>query len=303
MEKSKYIWLSGKFLPWNKAKVHFLTHALHYGSAIFEGIRCYSTPNGPAVFRLKDHLERFYDSALIIEMKIPFPKEKLRKAVLELVKKNRLKECYIRPLAFYGYGRMGLNPLGIRPEVGVACWKWETYFGKSVLEKGITAGISSWQRISPKAMPTKAKASGNYVNSILAKIDAINSGHDEGILLDAEGNVAEASGENIFVVRDLELITPPETNILEGITRKSVIEIASREEIPVKEEYFTRDQLYTADEAFLTGTAAEITPIREVDERKIGNGKRGQITKRLQKKFFEIVHGKDSQYSKWLDFV
>ncbi len=301
MQKTKYIWLNGKFVPWEKAKVHFLTHALHYGSGIFEGMRCYETRKGPAVFRLKEHLDRFYKSALIIEMHIPFTRKELYKIILQLVKKNRLRECYIRPLAFYGYGRMGLNPLGIKPEVGIACWKWETYFGKKVLETGIRAGISSWQRISPNSMPVQAKAAGNYVNSILAKIEALQSGHDEAILLDAEGNVAEASGENIFIVRDNILITPPETHVLQGITRKSIIEIAHNEGIPVREEHFTRDQLYTADEAFLTGTAAEITPIHSVDEREIGIGK--PLTMQLQKRFFEIVHGKDSLYSSWLDFV
>ena len=303
MQKSKFIWLSGRFVPWDNAKVHFLTHALHYGSAIFEGIRCYNTKKGPAIFRLNDHIDRFYDSAQIIEMKIPFPKEKIKKAILELVKRNKLKECYIRPLAFYGPGRMGINPLGIKPMVGIACWKWQAYFGKKAHDSGIRVAVSSWQRISPKAMPVQAKAAGNYVNSILAKIEALQGGYDEAILLDAEGNVAEASGENVFIVENNALLTPPKPDILEGITRNSIIEIAKNEGIEVREEYFTRDQLYTAEEAFLTGTAAEITPIREVDGRKIANGKPGQITKKLQKKFFEIVHGKDSNYSKWLSFV
>lgn len=303
MEKTKFIWLNGKFVPWNNAKVHFLTHALHYGSAIFEGIRCYNTVNGPAVFRLKDHLDRFFDSALILEMKIPFPKQKLYNAIVSLVKKNKVKECYIRPLAFYGYGRMGINPLGIKPMVGIACWKWGAYLGEKAIHHGIRAGISSWQRISPSAMPTKAKASGNYVNSIVAKIEAVNSGYEEAIMLDAEGNVAEASGENVFIVRENELLTPPPTDILEGITRKSIIEIAQNNDIPVKEEYFTRDQLYTAEEVFLTGTAAEVTPVREVDGRKIGTGRPGKITKILQEKYFGIARGKDKKYFKWLDFV
>ncbi len=303
IEKSKFIWLNGKFVPWDKAQVHFLTHALHYGSGVFEGIRCYNTLKGPAVFRLKDHLHRLYDSALIIEMKIPFPKEKLYKAILELVRKNKMKECYIRPLVFYGYGRMGINPLGIKPMAGIACWKWGTYLGKEALEKGIRAGTSSWQRIGKQSMPTQAKATGNYINSILAKIEAINEGYEEAIMLDGDGNVAEASAENVFMVRENALITPPETNILEGITRKSIMEIARNGGIEVKEELFTRDQLYTADEAFLTGTAAELTPIREIDGRRIGDGKPGKITVLLQKKFFDIARGKNPDYFKWLDFV
>jgi len=302
MKKSKFIWMNGKFVSWDKAQVHFLTHALHYGSAIFEGIRAYKTPKGTAVFRLKDHLDRFYDSALIIEMKIPFPKKKLHNAILTLVKKNKLKECYIRPLAFYGYGKMGINPLDNKVSVGLAAWKWGAYLGKDALENGIRAGISSWKRIHIDSMPTKSKAAGNYINSILAKIESINSGYEEGILLDAEGNVAEASAENIFIVRKGKLVTPPPNDILEGITRRSIIQIAKDNGYTVLERKFTRDQLYTAEEAFLCGTAAEVTPVREVDKRKIGTGK-FPITKLLQQSFFDIVHGKNSDYKNWLDIV
>jgi branched-chain amino acid aminotransferase len=301
--KSKYIWLNGKYTLWDKAQVHFLTHGLHYGSAFFEGIRCYNTRKGPAIFRLNDHFDRFYDSAKILEMKLPFTQKKLVSVTKELVKKNKLKECYIRPLGFFGYGRMGINPLGIKPMVGIAAWKWGAYLGAAALKKGIRAEVSSWTRIHPTSMPTKAKASGNYVNSILAKIEAVNDGYDEAILLDHQGNVSEASAENLFIVKDGILMTAPKTDILEGITRESLIQVAQDFGMPFKEERFTRDQLYTADEVFMCGTAAEVTPVRSVDKRKIGKGKPGEITKTLQKTFFDIVHGKNAYYEKWLDYI
>lgn len=300
---TKKIWLNGKFVAWKDAKVHFLTHALHYGSAVFEGIRCYNTKYGPAVFRLDEHLDRLYDSEKIFGSKIPYAKGELRDAIMKLIKLNKLSECYIRPLVFLGYGKMGLNPIGCPVEVGIAAWKWENYLGEHGLKHGIRAKISSYSRDHVNISMTKAKISGNYVNSILAKREVAEAKYDEAIMLDLEGFVAECSAENLFIVRDKALVTVPRATILEGITRDSVIQIAKNESIPFLEERLTRDQLYVADEIFMTGTAAEITPVVSVDDRAIGNGKPGPKTRFLQEKFFDVVRAKDPYYFKWLDFV
>jgi len=303
MEETEFIWMNGNLLKWQNAKVHFLTHALHYGSAVFEGIRCYKTGKGPAVFRLKDHLERLFYSADVFGMKIPYSQEELYKATIEVVAKNNLEECYIRPLAYYGYGQMGLNPKGANVDVGIAAWPWGSYLGDEGLKNGIRMKISKWIRPPTNMMPTNAKVSGNYVNSIIAKVDSVNSGFEEAILLDLKGNVAECTGENLFIVKNNELIVPPTENTLKGITRDSMMEIAKDFGITVKEEFFNEEQLLSADEAFLTGTAAEVTPIREINNQKIGEGKPGPVTKKIQEKYYEAIHGKDSKYEKWLDFV
>ncbi|MEM1689181.1 MAG: branched-chain amino acid transaminase [Candidatus Hadarchaeales archaeon] len=301
---TKYIWMDGKFVKWKDAKVHVLTHTLHYGLGVFEGIRCYNTPKGPAIFRLRDHMKRFLKSAKTVEMKIPYNLNELCEAVRETVKMNKIKECYIRPIAFYGYGVMGLNPSGAPVNVAVAVWPWGTYLGEEGLQKGVRVKISKWRRISPMILPPQAKIVANYANSILAKLDALKSGFDEAILLNIDGYIAEGPGENVFIVKDGRLFTPPlDVGALEGITRDSVIKIARDEGLEVMEKNLRIEDLYSADEAFFTGTAAEVTPIAEVDGRKIGSGTRGPITERLQDIYFRTVRGLVKRYLKWLDFV
>ncbi len=302
IKESKYIWFNGKFVPWNEAKIHVLTHSLHYGSGVFEGIRCYKTKYGPAIFRLKDHIKRLYASARVYFMNIPYKMEELINACKELVKVNELEECYIRPIVFRGYGEMGLNPLNAKVEVAIACWEWGPYLGKEGIEKGIKAKISSIRRIEPNILPPNVKCTGHYANSILAKVEAIISGFDEAIMLDHRGYVAEGPGENIFVVKDETIYTPPEhASILKGITRDTVITIAKELGYDVIETDITRDFLYLADEVFFTGTAAEITPIRQIDAYEYKAP--GPITKKIQKKFYEIVRGEDEKYLDWLDFI
>ena len=303
MEEAKYIWMNGEFLPWEKAQVHFLTHGLHYGSAVFEGIRCYEAGEYSAVFRLKDHLKRFHYSASALNMEIPFSEAELYPIVIDLVKRNELRECYIRPLAYFGYGQMGLNPVGAKVEVGIAAWPWGAYLGEEGIKHGIVTKISPWVRPPRHIMPTAAKVSGSYVNSIMAKVDAIMTGYTEGLLLDVDGNIAECTGENIFIVKDSVLITPTLENALEGITRDSIIRIARDQGIKVEEKNFPKEVLYDSDEAFLTGTAAEITPIREIDDRPIGAGKPGPITKKLQDIYYDAIHGRVEKYLHWLDYV
>ncbi len=303
MEEVDYIWMNGKMVNWQDAKIHVLTHTLHYGTGVFEGIRCYSTKKGPAIFRLKDHIKRLMQSAHIMQMNSNFTAGDYEKACIEIVKQNKLKECYIRPLIYYGYGNMGLAVTDCTVDSVVAAWPWGSYLGEEGVKNGIRAKVSSFTRHHVNIMLSKSKTVGNYVNSTCAKMEALHGGYDEAIMLDPQGFVSECSGENIFIVRDGVLITPPVTNALEGITRKAVIEIAANEKISVKEDLFTRDQMYTADEVFLTGTAAELTPVREVDNRVIGNGKPGVITKKLQQKYFDVLHGKDEKYEEWLDFV
>ncbi|MCI0455327.1 MAG: branched-chain amino acid transaminase [Candidatus Dadabacteria bacterium] len=297
------IWFDGKLVPWNEAKVHVLTHTLHYGLGVFEGVRAYECFDGrAAVFRLADHINRLYSSARIAQINIPFSKEEMRKAIFDLLIVNRLNEAYIRPIAFIGDGAMGVHPRNNPTRVAIAAYPWGAYLGDEGVTKGIRAKIASYTRMHVNTFMTKAKISGNYVNSVMAKVEATSLGFDEALMLDTEGYVSEGSGENIFIVRDGTLKTPPLTSILEGITRNSAIEIALDEALRVVTERFTRDELYIADEVFLTGTAAEITPIREVDGRAIGDGIPGPITKRLQTRFFDVVKGRDEKFIGWLDF-
>jgi branched-chain amino acid aminotransferase len=296
--------MDGKLVPWKKANVHVLTHTLHYGMGVFEGIRCYKTEKGPAVFRLKDHMKRLENSARFAGMKLPYSVAELVKATKRTIEANEIEECYIRPLAYYGYGVMGLNPEGSKVNVTIAVWPWGTYLGEEGLERGIRAKVSPWVRIHPRILPPQAKIVGNYANSILAKVDALKSGYDEAILLNMDGNVAEGPGENLFIVKNGTLMTPPlSSGALEGITKDSIIKIAKDEGIDFEERDISREELHAADEAFFTGTAAEVTPIREIDGKRIGDGKRGPITTKLQQIFFNAVRGKDPEYESWLDYV
>jgi branched-chain amino acid aminotransferase len=303
MEETKLIWLDGRLTDWGEAKVHVLTHTLHYGLGIFEGIRCYETARGPAVFRLPEHVRRFFDSAKIAGFTIPYTPEQVSDAIRETVKANGMRACYIRPLAFLGYGVMGLNHTGAPVKVAVAVWPWGAYLGAEGLQRGIRVKISSFTAHHANVTMTKAKIAGNYAVAQLAKMEAVAAGYDEAILLDAQGNVTQGSGENIFIVRHGTLKTPPITAVLEGITRASILTLARERGVPVTEESFARDELYIADEAFFTGTAAEVTPIREVDGRTIGPGKVGPVTSRLQGAFFDVVQGKDATHQEWLTLV
>jgi len=298
------IWIDGEFVAWDAARVHILTHTLHYGLGVFEGIRCYRTADGrSAVFRLGDHVRRLFDSAHINLMELPWRPQEIEEACLETLRQNHLAEGYLRPLAFIGDGEMGLNPGGNPIRVAVIAWAWGKYLGDEGMERGIRAKVSSFSRHFVNAKMTKGKTCGDYVNSILAKREALLDGYDEAILLDPQGLVSEASGENIFLVAGGVLRTPPLHSVLAGITRESVIEIARDKGIPVEEAPITRDELYIADELFLTGTAAEVTPVREVDRRRIGNGSRGPVTKALQAAFFDVVAGRERKYERWLSYV
>ena len=298
------IWLDGKFVDWSDAKVHILTHTLHYGLGVFEGIRCYQTADGrSAVFRLGDHIRRLFDSARINLMEIPFGRKEIEEASLETLRRNHLEEGYIRPIVFIGEGAMGLNPGSNLIRVAVIAWPWGKYLGEEGMENGIRAKISTFSRHHVNAKMTKGKTCGDYVNSILAKREALLDGYDEAIMLDVQGLVSEASGENVFIVRDGVLQTPPLHSVLDGITRATVCELARRRDIPVEERLITRDDLYVADEIFLTGTAAEVTPIREVDHRAIGNGSRGPVTKALQEAYFDVVSGRDPGFERHLAYV
>jgi branched-chain amino acid aminotransferase len=301
---TKFIWMDGKLVPWKEAKIHVLTHTLHYGMGVFEGIRCYKTEKGPAVFRLKDHMKRLENSAKFAEMKLPYSVAELVKATKRTIEANEIEECYIRPLAYYGYGVMGLDPENSKVNVAIAVWPWGTYLGEEGLERGIRAKISPWARIHPRILPPQAKIVGNYANSILAKVDALKSGYDEAILLNMDGNVAEGPGENLFIVKNGKLMTSSlSSGALEGITRDSIIKIAKDEGIDFGERNISREELYAADEAFFTGTAAELTPIREINGRRIGEGKRGPVTTKLQQIFFNAVRGKEPKYEFWLDYL
>jgi branched-chain amino acid aminotransferase len=304
VQKVSKIWMNGKLIPWEEANVHILTHSLHYGLAVFEGIRCYLGHDGKsAVFRLREHVDRLFDSAQIGDVKIPYSKREISEACKETLRVNRLKEGYIRPIVFIGEGVMGVYPGENPVQVAIITWSWGAYLGEEALEKGIRAKVSSYTRHHVNVMMTKAKICGNYVNSVLAKREVMKMGYDEALMLDTEGYVSEASGENIFMVKNGVLKTTPLTSILPGITRDSVIQIAEAKKITLLEERFTRDELYTSQEAFFTGTAAELTPIREVDDRTIGNGKPGPITRELQAAFFDIVKGKNPEYKEWLDYL
>jgi branched-chain amino acid aminotransferase len=297
--EAKTIWMDGRLIPWRDATVHVLTHSLHYGLAVFEGIRCYAGSQGSAVFRLRDHIERLFASAHISCIAIPFSLKELEQAVCETVRSNGLESCYIRPLVYIGSGEMGLyvnsNPI----RVAIAAWPWGTYLGEDGLSKGIRVKISSFARHHVNVSLTRAKISGYYVNSQFAKREVKKAGYDEALLLDTEGYVAEGPGENVFIIRRGVLKTPPLTSVLEGITRDTIMALASELHIPVQEQRLTRDDLYVADEAFFTGTAAEVTPIREIDDRAIGSGQPGPTTRRLQDAFFSIVRGQGG-HSEWL---
>ncbi len=298
------IWMNGELVPWHEAKVHVLSHALHYGSGVFEGIRAYETSRGPAVWHLDGHLDRMYDSASIYHMEIPYSKDQLVQATKDVIRANGLPACYIRPIAFRGYGEIGVNPLANPVDVSIAVWPWGAYLGEDALEQGVRVKVSSWKRHDQNSLPSSAKATGGYLVSILAKIDSLKSGYDEAVLLNHEGHVGEGSGENIFVVRDGELGTPPTSDgCLAGVTRNSVMTMARDLGYTVTERSLVRTDLYLADEVFFTGTAAEVTPIREVDDRVVGEGRRGQVTKSLQDAFFAATKGDDPRYAGWLTYV
>jgi branched-chain amino acid aminotransferase len=304
VEKAKYIWMDGDFIPWDEARVHILTHTLHYGLGVFEGIRAYHCHDGrTAIFRLKEHIQRLFDSAHVMQMAIPFSQAQVEAACVEILRQNQQKEAYLRPLVFIGDGAMGLNPGNNPIRVTVISWLWGAYLGDEGLTKGVRLKTSAFTRHHVRIMMTKTKTVGNYVNSILAKREALQAGFDEAILLDTEGYVSEASGENIFMVKDGVLRTPPLTSILPGITRDALLTLARDLGITVREGKFSLDDLYLADECFLTGTAAEVTPVREVDGRTIGKGAPGPITKKLQTAFFAVVKGQDSKYQNWLTYI
>lgn len=304
VQKTKKIWMDGKFVDWDDARIHVMSHTLHYGVGVFEGIRCYKTEGGgSAVFRLKEHVERLFASAHILTLDIPFTYDDICQAIRKTLHINGLTEGYIRPIAFIGEGEMGLSARTNPVHVAIAVWPWGSYLGDEGLKKGIRAKVSSFCRHHVNSAMTKAKINGYYVNSVMAKWEAVKAGYDEAVLLDTEGYVAEGSGENIFIVRNGILQTSPLTSILPGITRDSVLNIAHKLDIPVKESRFSRDEMYIAEEMFFTGTAAEITPVREVDDRRVGTGKPGPVTKQIQEKFFDIVHGGDALFTHWLDVL
>lgn len=304
IEKSKLIWMNGDLVPWDQAQIHVLTHGLHYGSGVFEGIRAYMTPKGPAVFRLSDHVDRLFQSAHIFMMDIPIPREIIAEGIRAVVRENELGECYIRPIVYMGYGEMGLNPLACVADVSIAAWKWGTYLGEEGLTRGIKLKISSWIRHSPNTLPPAAKGTGMYMNSSLAKMEAVKAGYDEAVLLSSQGYVSECTGENIFVVRKGRIFTPPTSaGALEGITQSTLTSLAQDLGYKVEVENLLRSDLYTADEIFVCGTAAEVTPATSVDDRIVGDGKPGSFTKAIQSAFFAAVHGENDKYPEWLDHV
>ena len=295
------IWHNGRFIPWQEAKIHVLSHVVSYGSSVFEGIRCYQTPSGPQIFRLREHIRRMQDSSKIYRMPIPFSADQLAEAMVELVRLNNLSSCYIRPIVLRGYGEMGVHSGKNPVEVFVACWEWGKYLGEEALASGVDVCVSSWNRMAPNTLPALSKAGGNYLNSQLVRMEANLNGYAEGIALDVAGYVSEGSGENIFVVRDGKIFTPPlGASVLPGITRDSIIKLAEEMGIPVIETIVPREMLYIADEVFFTGTAAEVTPVRSVDRIVVGAGQRGPITERLQKEFFAIIDGKKADRFGWL---
>jgi len=299
-----YIWQDGELVAWEAAQVHVLTHALHYASGAFEGIRCYRTPQGPAVFRLVEHMQRFLNSAKLLYMELPYSLEDLCAAVKKTVAANKLEQCYIRPLVFRGYGSMGVDPLEAPVQVIIAVWPWDSYLGEEALASGVDVGISSWRQRSVNAFPPQVKATASYLNSGLAHIEAVRHGYNEAILLNEDGKVCEGSGENLFVVRGNAVITPPISDgVLAGITRDSVMTLAREAGYEVREESLVRSQLYTADECFMSGTAAEVVPVRSCDGISIGSGKAGPVALGLQKAYFASVHGENAQHADWLDHL
>jgi len=304
LERSEVIWLDGAFVPWDAAQVHVLTHTLHYGMGVFEGIRCYQTEDGrSAIFRLREHTRRLFASAHILNIKIPFTEDAIDAACLEAVRRNKLSECYLRPLVFLGEGEMGLHAVTNPVRVAIVVWPWGSYLGDEGVRNGIRVKTSSFQRFHVNTMMTKAKAVGHYVNSILASQEARGGGYDEALMLDTDGFVAEASGENLFIVRDRVVKTPPLTSVLPGITRATILTLLAEQGHRLVEERFTRDEVYIADEAFMTGTAAEVTPVRELDDRAIGDGKPGPVTKAMQRAYFALIRGGDAQHGDWLSYV
>jgi branched-chain amino acid aminotransferase len=300
--KTDFIWMDGELVNWADANVHILTHTLHYGCGVFEGIRAYATAEGPGVFRLTDHITRLFNSAKIFLMDIPFTQEQVVEAVKHTVAANKLTECYIRPLAYLGYGEMGLNPLPCAVRVAIAVWPWGAYLGEEGIEKGVRVKISSWQRHDPNAMPPAAKGTGMYINSSMAKVEALKAGYDEAVLLSPQGYVSECTGENIFVIRDDRLLTPPSSaGALEGITQDSVLTIAKDLGIEVAFTNILRSDLYTADEAFMSGTAAEVVPIVSVDDRRVGDGTPGEMTRKIQEVYKAAVRGQVDRYRPWVE--
>jgi branched-chain amino acid aminotransferase len=299
------IWMDGEFQDWDDAQIHVLTHGLHYGTGIFEGVRCYDTADGPAIFRWDAHLDRFYESAKPYEMEIGHDREELTEATMELIRRQDLESCYIRPIAFYGYNSLGVSPKDCPTRVAIACWPWGAYLGEEALENGVEVMVSSWRKHASSQIPTNAKTTGLYVNSMLAGEEARRNGYTEAIVLDKEGYVAEGPGENIFMVKDGELFTPAlSQSILDGITRQSVIEVARDLGYTVHDQAtISRGELHTADELFFTGTAAEVTPIRQVDNVEIGSGTRGPVTEEIQQTFFDLVEDPSDEYADWFTYV
>ncbi|CAJ2377245.1 MAG: branched-chain amino acid transaminase [Gammaproteobacteria bacterium] len=302
-DRDGVIWLDGEFVPWREARVHVLTHTLHYGLGVFEGVRAYAAEGGTAIFRLREHTERLLRSAHILGMKIPYDVETLMRAQQDAVRENKLETAYIRPMAFYGSEGMGIRADNLRVHVTIAAWQWGSYLGEENLEKGIRVRVSSYARHHVNVSMCRAKANGHYINSILALQEAVDTGYDEALLLDTDGFVMEGSGENLFIVRDGTVYTPDLTSALDGITRSTVFDLIHEEGLPLVEKRITRDEVYICDEAFFTGTAAEVTPIRELDNRALGAGGRGPITEKIQRKFFDAVHGKLPQHRDWLTYL
>jgi len=302
-DRDGFIWYNGKLVPWRDATTHVLTHSLHYGLSVFEGVRVYETPKGSAVFRLHEHTERLFNSARIFQMKVPFTPEEINAAQTEVVRANHLKSCYLRPIAFYGSEKMGVSPRGAKVHVAIAAWPWGAYLGEEGLQKGIRVKTSSFQRHHINVSMVRSKTGGHYVNSILANMEALDHGYDEALLLDTQGFVAEGAGENLFIVKDGQIFEPMMVSGLIGITRRTVIELAQDMGYTVRQMPMTRDDVYLADEAFFTGTAAEVTPIRELDGRTIGKGSRGPITEKIQSMFFDVVNGRAEKYARWLTQV
>ncbi len=298
-----FIWMDGEFVAWREANIHILTHTLHYGMGVFEGVRCYETTNGSAIFRIGEHTQRLINSAKIFQIKIPFSRNDLETAQIEVVRMNKLKACYIRPIVFLGSEKMGLNPEGCSVHVSIAAWPWGTYLGDDGLSNGIRVKTSSFSRHHINSSMVRAKACGYYINSILAHQEVSKNGYDEALMLDTDGYVSEGAGENLFIVKKNIIYTTDLTTCLDGITRDTVFELAKEMGITIKEKRITRDEIYGADEAFFTGTAAEITPIKELDDRQIGDGKKGEITNNLQQLFFDIVAGKTEKFSHWLNEI
>ena len=302
--ESQYVWMDGELVAFDQATVPFLNRTLHYGLGVFEGIRCYSTDNGPAVFRLKEHVERLVDSAHVLGIRdLPYTSDEISAAIKQTIRANPFAECYIRPLIYFSSNEMGLNLDQGKVSLGIAVWEWNSYLGKEALEKGVRANVSSFTRHHLNAMMTKAKITGNYPNSVLAKTESLRLGFDEAIMLDSQGYVAECTGENLFIVRDEKVITPPMAPVLEGITRDSLVKIAADLGYPVVEQPISRDQLYIADEAFVCGTAAEVIAIREIDFRTIGIGRMGPVTRQIQRAYHDAVHGRHPRSTEWLDSV